>query len=109
MSFRDRQRCRIALSVAFPAILVLYFVLGQLGLLETWFGMLIMPILPIADLIAIFVIWQCPYCKRILPFRWNDPHFCPNCGAQLSKDGSDGRARKNESGRIGPAPTRRDP
>ena len=47
MSFRDRQRCRIALIVALFAILALNFVLGQLGLLETWFGMLILPILPI--------------------------------------------------------------
>ena len=93
MSFHDRQRCRIALIVALFAIFVLYFVLGQFGLLETWFGMLILPILPIADLIAIFVIWRCPYCERMLPFRWNDPHFCPNCGAQLSEDEGDHRPR----------------
>lgn len=93
MSFRDRQRCRIALIVALFAILALNFVLGQLGLLETWFGMLILPILPIADLIAIFVIWRCPYCERMLPFRWNDPHFCPNCGAQLSEGEGDHRPR----------------
>lgn len=90
MSFRDRQRCRIALIVTLFALLAVFYIFG---LLETWFGIAIMSVLSVGVIVAILIIWRCPYCERLLPIRWLEPKFCPNCGAQLD-DEDDYRPRK---------------
>ena len=37
----------------------------------------------IGDLIFGFIFLRCPYCKKLLNFRWSSQSICHNCGARL--------------------------
>lgn len=37
----------------------------------------------ITYIIALSIIWRCPYCKKHLPYENYNYEFCPHCGRTL--------------------------
>ena len=44
--------------------------------------------LMISDLIFGFIFLRCPYCKKLLNFRWSSQIICHNCGKRLDENNS---------------------
>lgn len=40
-------------------------------------------LLIISDLIFGLIFLRCPYCKKLLNFRWSSQSICHNCGERL--------------------------
>lgn len=43
-------------------------------------------ILIVSDLVFGLIFLRCPYCKRLLNFRWSSQSICHNCGRKLDED-----------------------
>ena len=40
----------------------------------------------ISDLVFGFLFLRCPYCKKLLNFRWSSQSICHNCGRKLDEN-----------------------